>query len=233
MKQKSYSIFLISNRPERYAKIQESLLPELLYYFDGTDIESFSQLVNKCVESSHTETVILVGDKAYPTQQDIHKMINLLDKGYGFVGLYRFGCFGFKKELLRKIGMFDERYVGGGNEDHDMILRIIMSNIAIYVTEEIKYIQSPSSWNSERSVSFWNKKWSLVRDTNENGNYNYFIEKKIDEDMYNYNLGLSDHTKFLSCYEHSYVGANIFISTFLQASISSTVPVQFINSNHV
>lgn len=222
---KDYSIFLISNKPERYHLVQESMLPELLYYFDGSNVRSFSGLVNSCVEASNTEIVILVGDKARPKQEHIKKIVDLLNKGYGLVALHRFACFGFKKELLRKIGMFDERYVGGCNEDHDFIIRVIMANVAMYVTEEVEYNRGPCSWKDDVSIIHWNNKWDRWVDSKPN----YFVRKKMTEETYNYNLGPSIPTKFLTCREHTYITCP-FISTFAIAQITSTVSVGFVNN---
>ena len=108
---KQYSIYLISNKPYVFNEIQAGLAPETLNFFDGSKIKNFSHLVNSCVSSSPTETVILMSDKVRPTPDHIHKTLELLDKGYAFVGLRLFRFFGFKKELLRRIGFFDERFI--------------------------------------------------------------------------------------------------------------------------
>lgn len=217
---KQYSIFLISNKPERYAKIQESLLPELLYFFDGSDVKNFSELVNRCVESSKTEIVILVSDKVRPKQEHIQKIIFLLEKGYGFVGLYRFAIFGFKKELLRQIGMFDERYLEGGFEDFDFILRLIKADISMYITEEVEYHRAPSSWNYSMAIRHWNVKWKHEWKPELT---DIVYEKTMEEETYNYNLGPSVPTVFLPCKQYSYISGDDYeikmISSFFYATI--------------
>lgn len=228
---KDYSVFLISNKPEKYAKIQESLLPELLYYYDGSDAANFSQLVNRCVESSLTETVILMSDRMRPTSTEIQKMLELLNRGYGFVGLYRYGLFGFKKELMRKIGMFDERYVGGGYEDYDFTMRLVMANIAFYMTEEVEYHAGPSSWDYSKSMPHFVTKWRHDWENGPTPSVPTF-EKMLMEEMYNYNLGPSVPTTFFKGTEYTYIsgpGAMFQLAPFLQTRISSIVPIGFIN----
>lgn len=228
---KNYSIFLISNRPNRYPKIQESLLPELLYYFDGSDVTSFSQLVNKCVEASPTEIVIIASDKVYPKQEHVQKIVSLLDAGYGLVAPYRFAFFGFKKELLRKIGMFDERFVGGGYEDFDFINRLIMSNIAFYVTEEVEYNYEKSSWDYEKSSSHWFDKWRHHWGKGPDP-YIPLFEKMYTEEKYDYDLGPSVPTNFLKCYEHTYVNgpnANEVVVPYIITKFISAVPLEYVN----
>lgn len=227
-----YSIFLISNKPERYPKIQESLLPELLYYYDGSGATCFSQLVNSCVESSLTEIVILASDKVYPKQDHVKKIVNLLNQGYGLVALYKFAFFGFKKELLRKIGMFDERYIGGGFEDNDFINRLILSNIAFYVTEEVEYTPSNSSWNYEKSGPHYMNKWSHHWNKGPHPDIPMF-EKMLSEEKYNYDLGPSIPTKFLPLRNHTYVNgplSNNLVAPFLLTKIISNVPLEYINN---
>lgn len=228
---KDYSIFLISNKPEKYAKIQESMLPELLYYFDGTGAANFSQLVNRCVEACQTETVIILSDRMMPTQADIHKTIDLLNKGFGFVGLYRYGFFGFKKELMRKIGMFDERYIGGGYEDYDFTLRLSMSNIACVFTEEVGYTPGPSSWDYSKSMPHWLAKWEHDWD-NGPGDGVPLFNKALEEEIYDYDLGPSVPTTFLKGNENTYVNggnANFMLAPLFLTGKTSSVPIGFVN----
>lgn len=228
---KDYSIFLVSNKPDRYSKIQESLLPELLYYHDGSNARSFSHLVNSCIASSLTETVIIASDKVYPTSENVDKIIQLLDLGYGLVGLYRFAFFGLKKELFRKIGMFDERFIGGGFEDNDIVNRLILSNIAFYFTEEVRYMQEPSSWNYDRSGPHYLEKWRHHWDRGPLPDVPLF-EKTLIEEKYEYDLGKSVPIKFLPCRDFSYVDGDSstrMIIPFMKTEIITSVPLEFIN----
>jgi hypothetical protein len=214
----NYTLFLISNKPQYYKPIQDSLSPEILYYFDGTGAESFSKLVNSCVESSPTETIIMMSDKVLPTQEHVHKVLQLLEDGYAFVGLYSFAFFGFKKELFRKIGMMDERYVGGGFEDYDFFVRLSEAKLAVYNTQEVPYTLSASSWNYDRSYAFWTTKWCHFWTE---GNPIPRFERRMWEEQYNYNLGPSIPTKFLSSNHSNVVGDNI--AGLFQISISKDI----------
>jgi hypothetical protein len=194
----SYSTYVISNKPEKFSKIKENILPEHVSYFDGTGYDSFSKLVNTCVEQASTETVIIMSDKVIPLAENVQKLVSLLDEGYAFVGLYRLGFFGFRKELLRKIGMFDERFVGGGYEDDDFYIRLKESNLAMYITHEVEYTKTVSSWNYRQASIHFNKKWGDIRTEQ-------VIRRRMLEDNYNYNLGISIPVEFLS-WEHSVIG---------------------------
>jgi hypothetical protein len=205
----NYSCYVISNKPHLFPPIQESANPEKINYFDGTGYESFSKLVNVCVAGANTEIVIIMSDKVLPTQSDILKVVSLVEQGYGLVGLYRFGFFGFKRQLMRQIGMMDERYVGGGYEDDDMYIRLKEANISMYMTEEIEYQKSVSSWNYSLSRNHFVNKWV---DT-ESPRYNptarlsaVNIKRKINEEQLNYNLGEEVPTEFLS-WGHTFASA--------------------------
>jgi hypothetical protein len=200
----NYSCYVISNKPHLFPQIQDCASPEKINYFDGTGYESFSKLVNVCVAEANTEIVIIMSDKVLPTQSDIIKVVSLVEQGYGLVGLYRFGFFGFKKQLMRQIGMMDERYVGGGYEDDDFYIRLHEANIAMYITEEVAYSKSRSSWNYDRSRIHFLQKWI---DT-DNPQYNpaakassEFVKRKLSEESYHYDLGPAINTKFLTSNE--------------------------------
>jgi hypothetical protein len=189
-----YNIFLISNNLDALSDIECSISPEHINYFDGTGYESFSKLVNSCVASSLTETVIIASTKVRPTQSDVQKILSLLNEGYGFVGLYRFAFFGLNKELFRRIGMMDERFLHGGYEDDDFYLRLREANIAMYVTEEVKYFAGKSSWKHDVGRSVYSKKWAGIG------------QRQFSEEIYTYNLGDDTHQTFLTS-EHDFITA--------------------------
>jgi len=196
-----YSCYMISNKPHLFSNIEKSISPEKVNYFDGTGYPSFSKLVNSCTAAADTEIVIIMSDKVIPTADNVKKVVSLVEQGYGFVALYRFAFFGFKKELMRKIGMMDERFIGGGYEDDDFYIRLHEANIAMYITEEVEYVKSSSSWNYDQSRLHFLQKWI---DT-EHPNYNpeakassEFVKRKLPEELCHYDLGPSIDTKFLT-----------------------------------
>lgn len=197
-----YSIILISNKPHKFENIAKTLLPEKVHFFNGTGYETFSKLVNDAVRSSLTETVIIMSDKVLPTQEHIQKVLELLDRGYGFVSLSRFAFFGFRKELLRQIGFFDERYLGGGWEDYDFSIRLVEHNIASYITEELAYQDGPSIWDRQRAHKHWVCKWTFWQFPD---NRPIKIVRNMPEPDYKYDLGPSTGAKFLPSQGHSYV----------------------------
>ena len=111
-----------------------------------------------------TETVLICNEKARPTPAHAQKTLDLLDDGFGVVGLYRFGFFGFRKELIRRVGVFDERFVGGWYEDNDFLLRLDEADVASYLSDEVPYLQLPSSWPHEEARAHFEEKWRMADD---------------------------------------------------------------------
>jgi hypothetical protein len=197
----NYTCYLISNKPEKLSIIQQSMLPEVINLFNGSGYPSFSKLVNCCVEQCPTEIILISSDKMMPTSENVKKTIDLIEQGYAFVGLYRFGFFGFKKALFRQIGCMDERYVGGWHEDDDMYLRLGEAGLSAYITQEVLYNKGPSGWKHGEAITHYRKKWNLlvpgVTTAEE-------LTRTLSEETYNYNLGISIPTNFLGS-EHSYI----------------------------
>lgn len=194
-------IWIPSNRPNLAYDAQKSLLPYNAKIFNGDGYDSFSKLVNHCIVKSENEIIVIVNDKARANSSHINKIVTLLESGYGLVGLYRFGFFGFKKELIRKIGFMDERFVGGGYEDDDFFLRIMEANIAYYESEEIPYIQMFTSWKHVYSMQYFPKKWHIGTDR---------ITRLLSEENYNYSIGDSNNIKY-NDFSHSIIMRQLYI----------------------
>lgn len=141
---------------------------------------SYSQLINHSIVTSPTEWVILINDRTIPTVEEIDKMINLLENGTSCVLLYNVGFMGFSKELIRKIGWWDERFTHGGWEDFDWVWRIAEANLSIYESCISTY---DNSWKSplnvpgaKLSTPHWLKKWNGYKDS--------VVERNIKEENY-------------------------------------------------
>ena len=155
----TYSIRVVSHRPALAANVVRSLAPERVEVFDGSGFPSFARLANECAAACPTETVVLCSDKMAPKPADLRRMLALLDEGHGLVGLYRFAFFGFRKELFRRIGCFDERFVGGGYEDTDLVLRMREADISYHSEQSVPYTWMESSWDNTRSKLHDLAKW--------------------------------------------------------------------------
>jgi GT2 family glycosyltransferase len=123
---------------------------------------SFASLCNFAFAESSSEYVLIANDKSRPEQSDIQKILLKLKEGFGIVGLYRFGFFGVSRELINEMGGFDTRFVDGGYEDNDLLLRFKELDIAVYMQEEIKYVTGKISlWRQENSSKFFWEKYKI------------------------------------------------------------------------
>jgi hypothetical protein len=219
-----YNTYIISHRPQLIPPIIENLKPEIINHFDGTNFESFSKLVNSCVAQCPSEIVILMSDKVMPNPNHIKKTIELLNKGYGFVSLYRFAFFGIKKELFRRIGVLDQHFLGGGGEDDDFYIRLKEADIGCYITEEIPYFPSETSWGG-----YTFGKGQLVRKWGSHKKMLY-IKRQYTESLWGYDLGPATGTKFLP-YSESFINAKYVRgwSKKIILGINDTMPVNDIN----
>ena len=159
MRDSNPTVIIPSHRPELAREAGRSMAPvEPMYQFNK-GYPSFSKLINDCILACPTEIVIICNDKARPIPFHEYFTAALVRQGYGFVGLHNFRHFGFHKDLIRRIGFFDERYEGGEYEDFDFLRRIKEANIAVYLSREIPCMELACSWNNQKSYIFNHQKW--------------------------------------------------------------------------
>jgi len=150
---------------------------------------SFSKLVNHSIETSITETIVFINDRCHPKPEEVIKLINLLNYGFAAVYLYNAGFFGFTKELIRRIGWWDERHLNGDFSDQELCIRLKEADLAIYESQEATYDhswKSPLQNNEEYSdgTMFWFKKWTFTGDK---------VIRNFPEENYNYKLDSIDY----------------------------------------
>ena len=179
--------------PSMGEAIVESLKPLPVNVIVGSQI-SFSKMINEVIYASAASDILIIcSHRVRPKQDDIYKIVNKIHEGYGLVCLYRLACFGFKMDLIRKIGFFDERFIPAGYEDDDLFFRLQEANIAIYEEKTVEYIAGPSLWQQELfsfegvefkqpiTYKFFIKKWH--RD-----NIKAIISRNLSEQQLCYNL---------------------------------------------
>ena len=141
---------------------------------------SYSEMINHAVATSKTEWIIFINDRVKPTPDEVRKMIKYLENGYAFVMLYNVAFMGFSKELIRKVGWWDERYLLGGWEDRDWVWRMKQNNLCIYESLESTHDYSwKSHLNKLGGISsgvFWSLKWATSS--------SHIVFKNLEEGTY-------------------------------------------------
>ena len=129
--------------------MQKSALAELENIFDiewNLRIErhpgrydSYSELINDAVITSKNEFIVMLNARVIPKPNDVLQMLALLDRGYAMAGKHNVAYMAVSKELFRRTGWWDERYIGGGFEDDEFYLRMHLANLAVYDSHEGVY----------------------------------------------------------------------------------------------
>lgn len=142
---------------------------------------SFSLMINHTIATSPTEWVFLINDRTVPLPEHIEEQINQLENGFAWTTFWGAAFMGFSKELVRKIGWWDERFTLGGWEDRDWLWRLREANVAIYEGLRCEY---GHTWKSPlngppgdaESYPHWERKW--------NTSYYDKVIKNIPEEQY-------------------------------------------------
>ena len=131
--------------------------------------DSYSELVNESIATSTTETIVLINDRAVPKPEEVRFMLQMLFRGYAVAGQWNVAFMSLTKEVIRRIGWFDQRYYGGGFEDDDFVLKLRLHNLAYYESLSCVYEQT---WKSplfktdgaacSKSGPFFIKKWRIT-----------------------------------------------------------------------
>ncbi len=184
-----FTIVIPSHRPHLAKQTESALAPLPTVHWDGSGYPSFSKLINDCIVHCKTEIVVICSDKVTPSPAHIEKMLLLLKEGYALVGLFSFACIGFSKELIRRIGFFDERFVSGECEDSDFMVRMREADVGFYLTKEVPYTWMASSWDNRRAREHFIRKWGSIHMSQ--------AVRQLPEERYSYDLGEPKPRRFL------------------------------------
>jgi hypothetical protein len=144
--------------------------------------DSFSEMINDDIISSPTEIVVFINDRCHPKPYEVLQMLEMLENGFAVSAKYSVAFMAMSKEVIRKIGWWDERYYGGGYDDDDFVLRLRMANLSYYESLEGQYdmswktpLQPIDGRRLEKSEPFFQSKWQVTNDE---------IKRVITEESY-------------------------------------------------
>jgi len=144
---------------------------------------SFSQMTNDAIDDTDSEFMVFCNPKTKFNSGDIEFILEKLSNGYCFASVVSFGLFGFSKELIRRIGMLDERFIGGEWEDDDFSIRLNHFGKASWWG--YNYDKYDNNWSRSGSLkhitqSIFDQKYQVLEDSiliNEN----FYKHKKISK----------------------------------------------------
>lgn len=145
--------------------------------------KSYSLMMNHAIATSKYEWMIFVNDRALITLKEAMRMIQHMREGYAASFMYNVGYMMLSKQLIRTIGWWDERFIGGGWEDRDFVFRLKQHNLALYESQDSNYnygeAKSPlQDINSKCRYSqpHWDAKYDMQ--------YSNLIIKNLPEEKY-------------------------------------------------
>lgn len=208
MQVKQISICLhAQEKLEHIVEKQKNLLKPLEKFFEidwnlrivrhPKPYDSYSELVNDSIISSKYEHIVMLNARVIPNYREVIDIISMLETGYAAVCKYSVAYMGVTKELFRKIGWWDERYIGGGYEDDDFYMRLRLADLAVYDSHEAIYDYTWKQYHGVEggdkcslSEPHFFKKWK-------------FTEKKIfkmlkEEDYKKYEFLIGDNNTQIS-----------------------------------
>lgn len=129
--------------------------------FDGF-YNSFSQIINESVIECDSEFIFWIHPRVTVTFEMLDELVMLLCSGYAFVSEVNFGFFGCSKQVFRKIGMLDERFLGSEHEDTDWFFRLKMQGIPFFERGNQEICPTdPHKWPPMRGLAhtLFEEKW--------------------------------------------------------------------------
>jgi hypothetical protein len=203
----SSEIDIVIEQEKEVAKLSSRYQIERWYRHDRNPgkYTSFSQMTNDAIDDTDSEFMIFCNPKTKFSSEDIEFILDKLSNGYCFASVVSFGFFGFSKELIRRIGMLDERFIGGECEDDDFSIRLNHFGKASWWGYNYdKYENNFSRSVNLRHItqSIFAQKYQVLEDSiliNEN----FYIHKKISKRHRSFKMNIHDSWK-----DSSYNGGN-------------------------
>lgn len=156
----------------QFNRLAEGLDFQLETYFrhqrNPHQYQTFSQMINEAIDDTESEFMIFINPKTIACPDDIDFIIDKLCNGYCFASLFGFAFFGITKELVRNIGMLDEKFLGSEYEDDDYLIRMKIFGKSVWWGQDwnkYDFYKSECPPNRGSSLTeFW-RKWRWRNNT--------------------------------------------------------------------
>jgi hypothetical protein len=119
-----------------------------VFPFVWTEFRSLAKLWNNCILNSRKEFILILNDDVKINNQQLFDEVQTeINKGTQLFTINNgFSHFTISKNIATKLGFFDERFLGVGNEDTEMYIRykqIFKQEISTISSSHIKGLESP------------------------------------------------------------------------------------------
>ena len=147
------------------------ILDSQIKYVKNTQEGIHPTHINEAIKETETEYVMLSNWKALPVLDDLKYAIEKLKLGYGIVDLFpNMICCLFSKDLISKIGFWDEWLTHNVEHEWDIFCRLRHYNIAYYHEHVVKVGEFRTLHGGSRAhlgnanVAKWYIKWKNTPD---------------------------------------------------------------------
>lgn len=161
---------------------------EHVYPIFFIEIRGLSKMWNTLIITSNTDNVLLLNDDIEILNKDFFDIIKNNSRQKDFSGILRinnsFSHFLVNKKIINSLGYFDERLLGFGEEDGDIIYRMQKEGITlnnIYIENIINLISTTRHDEIKKGIG----KYS-------NYNRSYIYEQKYEKDLTSEIKGIFD-----------------------------------------
>lgn len=156
---------------------KDYILDPRIKYLKNEQGRNFPKILNQLIKYCPTDNILYCNWKWRPTFENYQTIIDKMNEGFGLVEIAPpLLVMGFNKYLMSKIGLFDERFVGGHCVDWDLMFNMYYYDIAHYCIDQCEkdyslatpYNPTYTSWygdcgNKENYIKF-DIKWKEEKD---------------------------------------------------------------------
>ena len=122
--------------------------------------QGYSAIVNQCICESTTEYIIIASDKIRVKPVDIERIESKLTEGFACVCTRLMHIYGFSKDLITKIGLFDSGFTEACFEDTDWMNRLFVNNLSLYFSVETDMANISTNWvQNSKNNEYYSIKW--------------------------------------------------------------------------
>lgn len=198
-----------SDSPHEYI---ESPLTKIIY---NKSKQCLSKSWNQGINESQYDDLIILSDRYNLRQEEFDTLLHFKQKPYPLILIAGFHFCYINKNLIEKIGGFEEGFSAGGYEDTDFLNRCATNNIGIHIhSHNGGMTVGKSGWGGKNqdyrlNQIFYDKKWKKKTNTH--------LPKQILNDSYeiSFKFPIKEKTGSMIEFKDSIIPSNSSFSSIL------------------